>query len=147
MPLIVLPRCLGVTSLRGHASRLGMGRNSLELRVQGERFNATHFDWKSIPQVSVLLIIHFHSSLMHTRAGVAQAILFFCCCIFDTCFASPSKQKDNEVVDSSRLSCQQRTRCGFQWHSLHSASNPWGFRSSIRKSSAPHSFSLQDLTL
>ena len=51
-----------------------LDRNSLELRVQGERFNATHFDWKSIPQVSVLLIIQSHSSLMHTRAGVAQVI-------------------------------------------------------------------------
>ena len=38
MLIIVLPRCLGVTSLRGHASRLGMDRNSLELRVLGERF-------------------------------------------------------------------------------------------------------------
>ena len=62
MPIIVLPRCLGVTSLRGHASRLGMGRNSQELRVQGERFNATHFDWKSIPHVSVLLISFAMSS-------------------------------------------------------------------------------------
>ena len=65
-----------------------------------------------------------------------QAILFFCCCIFDTCFASPSKQKDNDVVDSSRLSCRQRTRCGFHWHSFRSASNPWGFRATLRKSSA-----------
>ena len=34
MPLIVAPSILGVTSLRGHASRLGMGRNSQVLRVQ-----------------------------------------------------------------------------------------------------------------
>ena len=60
--------------LRVQGERFNVGRNSLELRVQGERVNATHFDWKSIPQVSVLLIIQFHSSLMHTRAGVAQVL-------------------------------------------------------------------------
>ena len=55
--------------LRVQGERFNVGRNSLELRVQGDRVNATHFDWKSIPQVSVLLIICQHVHILNVACA------------------------------------------------------------------------------
>ena len=115
--------------------------------LSGSLYYMQHFDLCSHSSIGTFLCMRAHDTAQGTdlRTGLLLVCIEYvldakfkliCSFLLTRCFDAllPSK-KNNDVVDSLGFSIQQRTGCSLRKFRLHLACNPWGYRTTLRKSS------------